>query len=131
MDIDQVAYVHKVVEPGGVFRAEVDAPMTHRVAEVVVPVGAVQTVTLVEIHHIGHVWQVIARPAHGRVAVFDVYVVLACHRRMQPGAGRDHEGAHQIRAVVGIGGLGGEVDVHPMNPRFHRQGGRLIWGGQA
>src|SRR5687768_9300774 len=47
-------------QPPRVLGAQVDAAVAHGRAEVVVPVGAVQAIALIEVHHIRHAGQVVA-----------------------------------------------------------------------
>src|SRR5690348_16520436 len=54
VDLDGGTDRRPVVNPPGGFGRQIDAAVAHRLAEVVVPVGAVQRVaTGVEVHHIG------------------------------------------------------------------------------
>ena len=49
-----------VIQPPGVFRHHIHAPMTHWRAKITVPVGAVNAVILVKIHRVGHIRQIVA-----------------------------------------------------------------------
>lgn len=61
--------------------------MTHRGAEIIVPIRAVYPVAFIKIHGIGDIWQVVSRPRHGSGIQLDVDLVLASNGRMGPGAG--------------------------------------------
>lgn len=87
--------------------------MTHGCAEVIVPVGAVQTVAFVEVHHIGNVGEIVAWSRHICVAVFDVYAVLSRDGGILPGAGRHDKATQQIFPFVCRGCLGSQIDVDP------------------
>src|SRR5689334_22983382 len=82
-----------VVHPFGGGGRQVDAAVAHRVAEVVVPVGAVDRVARVEVHGVGHRGQVVilraGAAAHVVGQVLGVDVVGADHRRVPGHAGRD------------------------------------------
>ena len=87
MDVDQRTDGGPIIEPFRIRDAKVDASVTHRRAEVVMPVCAVQAISLVEIHGERDVRQVISRPAHISIAQFDVDVILTGHRWILPRAG--------------------------------------------
>ena len=53
-----------VIEPVGVFGAHVYTAVGHGGAEVVVPVGTVEAVTLIKIHGPGNIGQIIAGAGH-------------------------------------------------------------------
>ena len=65
--------------------AEVYAAVAHGRAEIMVPVRAVQTVALIEVHGIRDVRQIIIRAAHVRIAQLDVDMILTRDGRVQPG----------------------------------------------
>ena len=53
-------------EPFRLFGPHVDAAMAHRRAKVAMPVGAMQSVSLVKIHNVRDIRQIISRARHGR-----------------------------------------------------------------
>lgn len=70
LDGDGGADFGKVVEPLGVDIGEVDTTVAHGLAEVVVPVCAVERVALVEVQHPFHIREPVAGAAHGLGADF-------------------------------------------------------------
>ena len=56
----------------GVGSGQIDAAVAHRRAKVVVPIGAVQAIATVKVHHIGHVGQVVPGARHARRRVLDI-----------------------------------------------------------
>src|SRR5690606_22338298 len=65
---DLGADLGKIEEPLRVWDAQVDTSVAHRRSEIVVPVGAVETVASEKIHDVGHVTQIVvistASPRH-------------------------------------------------------------------
>ena len=55
----------KVVEPLSLAGPHIDASVAHRIAKIVVPVGAMDGMAPVsEVHHPRHVGQIVSRPGH-------------------------------------------------------------------
>lgn len=75
-----------VIEPFGRAQRHIDAAVTHRPPEVVVPVRAVDGVSFVEEHHVGHVGQVVAVPsgaaAHPLRLILGIHSEGALHGRV-------------------------------------------------
>ena len=66
MHVDFCSFESPVVEPFGVGNRKVHTAMTHRSTKVIVPVGPMQTISLIEIHGVGHVGQVVPGTRHRR-----------------------------------------------------------------
>ena len=75
--VDHRAHGSPVEQPLGDLRWYVDATVAHRLSESGVPVGAVDAIAAVEIHHVGHVGQVIIDAAHIVIAQLVLDMVLA------------------------------------------------------
>ncbi len=88
--------------------------MAHGCAEIIMPIGAVDSIALVKIHRVRHIRQEISRPAHVRVAIFYIDFVCAGHGGVGRGARGDQEGRHQAVAIISIESLFAEIDIQPM-----------------
>src|SRR3972149_9857077 len=113
MDIDQCTHGGETEEPFRVGYAQVDASVAHRLAEVVVPVGAVQTVALVEIHREGNVRKIVARAGHVRGAQLGPYAELPGHGGMAGCARRDDERGPRLSPLIGGHTLLAHVNIDP------------------
>ena len=51
-------------EPAGLWNRQIDAPMAHRVPEVVVPIGTMDSVATVEVHDVRYIRKVVSRSVH-------------------------------------------------------------------
>ena len=92
---------------------QVDASMTHRVAKIVMPVGAVQPVAFIKIHHIRNIGQKITGTMHVGIPIFNVNVVLSRDRGILPCAGRNNKRIDHVAAFIGIYRLVGQIDIDP------------------
>ena len=92
----------EIEHPCGIACAHIHTSVAHRVPKIVVPVGAVDAITGVKIHGIGHVGQVIPRSSHICVQVFDINVISACNCRMGCNPGGYHERIDKGITVVGV-----------------------------
>ncbi len=64
MDDYRCANFHPLKQPFGVIDGEVDAAVTHRSAEAVVPVSTVNRIALMEVEDIGNIGEVVVFPPH-------------------------------------------------------------------
>ena len=87
MNIDHRANRCKIKKPAGIAGLQVDAAMAHRCPEIMMPVGAMQPIILVEVHHVRYSWQVIPRSRHRRGAVLDIDFESPFDRWVIPCAG--------------------------------------------
>ena len=55
MNKNDCTYRGKVIHPPRIRYGEVDASVAHRGTKIIVPIGAMQTITFVEVHHIWHI----------------------------------------------------------------------------
>ena len=79
MYVNQGAHISPVVQPLRIGGGRVDAAMAHRVAEIVVPVGAVNAIALIEIHHVRYIGQIVAGAAHRLCGILHVDAILPQH----------------------------------------------------
>ena len=87
--------------------------MAHGRAEIMVPIGAMQSIILVEVHHVRHSWQVITRSRHSCGAIFDINFIRSSDRWVIPGAGRDQEVVEFLVALVNINTLQAQININP------------------
>lgn len=87
--------------------------MAHGRTEIVMPIGAVQAIVLIKVHHIGHSWQVITRTRHISCAVFDINFKGSSNRWVIPGASRDEKIVDLLVALIDIDALHAQIDVNP------------------
>lgn len=106
MDVDNGANISKIEEPASIFSPKVDTAMAHGRPKVIMPVSAVQSIALVEIHHVRDIAQIVAWACHISVAVFNIDLVLPGNRRCSPGSSRNRKSLDQIIALIGVGSLG-------------------------
>ncbi len=113
VNVDQIPNGQKIKNPAGIFGAEIDTAVTHGNTKIVMPIGAMQTISFVEIHDVGHVRKVVAWSGHVGVTIFDVDVKLANDGWILPGASRDDEGADELIAFVDAGSLLTQININP------------------
>ena len=113
MDPNLGAQIDESIEPFRLFFPHVDAAARHRLAEIVVPIGAVHGVALVEVHVESHVGQAVSRTAHGLAFVHVPYVVVADRGWVLHEAAADLHVHVKILVVPGGQGLGRQVDLDP------------------
>ena len=87
--------------------------MAHRIAKIVVPIGAMNAVAAVKIHHVRHIGQVIAWPSHIIIEQFDPDVVSAGDSWRVGQTSGNEKGTHQGFAFKGVKHLLAEVNVDP------------------
>ena len=105
MDIDHRANRGEFKQPACVIGPQVDATMAHRRPEIMVPIGAMQSIILVEVHHVRHSWQVITWSRHRCGTIFDINFICSSDRWVVPGTGRDQEVVEFLIALVYINTL--------------------------
>lgn len=88
--------------------------MAHWCAEIIVPISAVQPITFMEIHHIGHFGQVVPLAGHIGGGIHDVNAENAGDGDRGPATGRDQETTGNLIPLHGKNRLCGEVHIHPM-----------------
>ena len=81
--------------------------MAHRCAEVIMPICAVQPITFMKIHYIGHFGQVIPVARHICCAVHDIYSEYASNGDIRPATGGDQETSGDLVPLHGKNCLGG------------------------
>lgn len=87
MEIYQCSDRREIINPGGIFDPKVDTAVTHRSSKIIMPVGAVQPIAFVKVHHIRHVRQVPAHTGHICVTIANIYVILTGYRRVSSNPG--------------------------------------------
>lgn len=102
-----------IVQPSCVCNSEINATVAHGGAEIAVPVCAMQPITIVEIHYVWHIWQVVSRSRHVGITISNIDLVGPGDGGMLPGASRDVEDACKLTTSIGVGGLHRKVDIHP------------------
>ena len=60
------------------------------------PIRAVDAITFIEVHRVGHIGQVIARPSHIGMQIFDVNMKLPGDSGKLPGSGGNYKRFYQI-----------------------------------
>lgn len=109
-DVDGCPNFDKVVEdPLGFGSGHVDTPVTHGIAEVVMPVGSMKGIALIEIHDVGNIGQVVAGATHGLGVEHPVDFVVPLNSGGVGQAGGDANRAHQNTVLIGIEHLVAEV----------------------
>ncbi len=86
VDVYQGANRCPMKQPGSIFSSQVDTAMTHGSAKIIMPVCAMQSVSLVEIHDIGHVRQIITGAGHASGSILYIDIILAGYGGVQAGS---------------------------------------------
>lgn len=76
----------KIKYPIGIRGSHVDTSMAHRGAEIIMPVGPMDTITFVKIHGVRDICQIIARSCHVGAEKFDIDLVFSYHGGVSPGS---------------------------------------------
>ena len=87
--------------------------MAHGSTKIIVPIGAVKTVTFIEIHHIGYIGEIVTWSGHIGIAIFYIDVELPYHGGSLPGASGNDDRPNHLVALVSISGLPGEIHINP------------------
>ena len=99
------SYRRPVEQPLGIRGREVDTAVTHRRAEIVMPISAVQAVIAVEVHDIGHIGQILSIVARATLHIgsfiLDVNGKGADHRRILPDSGGHPSPKNRSLSFVG------------------------------
>lgn len=123
-----------IEQPSCVSGTQIDAAVAHGGAKIVVPIGAMQTVPFVKIHHVGDVREEIIRSRHVCRAIFDIDAKHSCDGYRRPGTGGNNELVYDLIAHHSEGPLGGEIYVNPAFIRSNLGGARArsskyLWFG--
>lgn len=87
--------------------------MAHRCTEVVVPIRAMQPITLVVIHRVGDIGQIVAGTGHERAGQLDINAELPLQSGIRPGACGDDEATDWCSTLISDHALGAKVDIDP------------------
>lgn len=117
VDVNKVAFGGPVVEPMGIANRKIDAAVTLRVPEAVVPIGAVESTTFVKIHGPGHIFEVIKiildAVTHRFCFEFSLNMKKAWARPETIHASRSQGSKDKMVVIVDGEGLFKQVDADP------------------
>ncbi len=102
-----------IIEPFRVWNAQIDASVAHGCAEVMMPVGSMQSIALIEVHGERHIRQIITRSSHISVTQFDVDMILAGHCWVLPCSCRNKKRVRKRISLISIYHLLGEIHIDP------------------
>ena len=113
MHVHHSALECPVIQPACVGSREVHATVAHGRAEIVVPIGSMQTVAFVKIHGVRHIGQMISRPRHGGGFKLDPYLELARDGGCTRCASGNDERVDNHVAFIGVHTLFRKVHIDP------------------
>lgn len=113
MHVDQCTHLRPVIQPLRVERRCVDAAVAHGMAKVVVPVGAVNAIALIKVHHVRHIGQIVTGAAHRLRRILHVDAILSGHRRRARQSRRYGDPIDRCMPFIRDQALIAEIDIDP------------------
>ena len=101
MHDNESPHIGPSVQPCRIGCRRVDAAVAHRVPEVVVPVRAVNSIAFIEVHHVGHIGQIITGAAHRLREILHVDVILPGDSGRARQARRDGHPIDRCISIIG------------------------------
>src|SRR5690606_35183115 len=109
-DVDGRADGRPVIQPERVGILQVNAAVAHRLAVILVPVGAVERVALIEILHPLYAGKIVAGAGHALGVVAEINLVIAQHGRRSGKTSRYEGGEHHYAVLEGVHTLFAQID---------------------
>ena len=76
-----------IIVPQGLIIRQIHAAVTHGVAEIIMPVGPMDTIAFVKIHRVRDIRQIVTRSRHIGAEKFYIDLIFSNHGGVGPGPG--------------------------------------------
>ena len=77
VNVNWYSHERPIIQPTCFACFHIDTAVAHWIAKIVVPIGAVDTIAAVKIHHIRHIREIVARTSHVIIEELDPYIIGA------------------------------------------------------
>ena len=103
-----------LIQPLGIFAAQVDTAMASGRSPLVVPVSAMESVTGIKVHHVRHIREIVSWASHQLIVVFAFDTEFTLDGGGMSTTTADAGGKDEFSTLICPQGLRAEIDLNPL-----------------